>query len=138
MLSRLIGLPWWVYAGAATVALSGAAYGGYKVRDLACDATAATMREQAATAILRAAQRANEVSADYEATRAGNASQATTDRTTIIREYHNVQVPAECAPPAAVADSLRRATERANRAATGEPSATLPATGDATGTDGGR
>lgn len=46
---------------------------------------------------------------------------------TVIREtYREIPVPAECAVPVAVADSLRKAVEGANRAAAGVAAPAVP------------
>jgi hypothetical protein len=114
-------------AGVAILAMGGAFTAGWSWRDARCDSAAATAREQATAAILRAAQHQNEVAADYEATRAETGQSATATQTIIREVYRNVPTPAEPCFPDPVADSLRAQREALNGRATSEPSPAVPA-----------
>jgi len=122
----MIVVPPWLYLAGGALALATAFGAGWQVRDWKADADMAKVERQLQQAVDEQRARADAAAADYEAIRAQLGQQSRDTRTIIEREYRNVEVPADCAVPDPVADSLRAAVESANRAAAGEPAATVP------------
>lgn len=124
-------IPLWAYGAAG--ALVAGFLGGWTVRDWKADSDALAASEAAA----KLHDKLEQVQADnairYEQFAAANRSAVAQDRSTIREIYRNVEVPADCAAPAAAVSLLDNARLSANAAATGEPRPTLPAGGAAAG-----
>lgn len=114
-------VPPWVYLAGGALALAAAFGAGWQVRDWKAgsdDLEQVTITQAAIDAQRKVADAA---AMGFEDARAALGAQSY-DTQTIIREtYREIPVPAECAVPVAVADSLRDATEATNRAVAGEP-----------------
>lgn len=114
-------VPPWVYLAGGALALAASFGAGWQVRGWKADSDdleRVTMTQAAIDAQRRLADAA---AMGFEDTRAALDHQSY-DTQTIIREtFREIPVPAECAAPAAVADSLRTSVETTNRAVAGEP-----------------
>jgi len=92
---------------------------GYTVRGWKADADMAKVERKLQEAADKARERGEIASDKVAKTDAALDRQSYNTRTIIEREYRNVEVPADCAPPVAVVDGLRSSVESANRAASG-------------------
>jgi hypothetical protein len=110
------------YVGASLIAFGA----GWTVRDWKADSDALEAVEAANKARDEAVAAAHAASASYEAQRAPIVVEAAKSENT-IREIYRDNPNAACPVPAAAVDSLRGTIDAANRAATGQPVATLPA-----------
>ena len=117
--------PLMFYASIAAVIAGFAS--GWVVRDWKADADTLKMYEK--TDLLREKMQAKveSIATDYERWRADLEPGKVETRNTIREIYRNVEVPAECAAPAAVVSLLGAATDKANAAASGQPSPAVPA-----------
>lgn len=111
-------------AGALGLAL--AFGGGWTVRDWKADSDALEAKEDADKARDAAVKLAYDASASFEGERATIHVEAAEARSTIREIYRDVQVPADCAVPAAGVRLLDKAIE-ATGATASQPSAALPA-----------
>lgn len=111
------------YSAAAALLLGLAA--GWSVRDWKADSDQLAAVNAAHAAELKAAQAVNASSEDLERALASLRPQAIESRNTIREIYRDVQVPVDCAVPAAGIGVLEAARLRANTAASGEPSAAV-------------
>ncbi|MGR4893331.1 hypothetical protein ACIPPQ_20090 [Sphingopyxis sp. LARHCG72] len=126
-------IPPWVYLAGGALALSASFGAGWTVRGWKADSDELEQVTLTRAAIDAQRKVADAAAMGFEDTRAALDRQAY-DTQTIIREtYREIAVPAECAVPAAVADSLRDATEATNRAVAGQPPRAMPATATASG-----
>lgn len=98
---------------------------GWTVRDWKADADQLKQVERANKAEKAAIAAVLKPSQDLEQTLAALRPAQIETRNTIREVYRNVEVPAECAVPPAGASLLEAARQRANAAATGEPSPEL-------------
>lgn len=126
-------IPPWVYLAGGALALTASFGAGWAVRGWKADSDDLEQVTLTRAAIDAQRKVADAAAMGFEDTRAALDRQAY-DTQTIIREtYREIAVPAECAVPAAVADSLRDATEATNRAVAGEPPREMPAASATTG-----
>lgn len=100
---------------------------GYMVRGWKADADMAKVERKLQDAADKLREQGETASDKVAQSDAALDRQSYNTRTIIEREYRNVEVPADCAPPVAVVDGLRASVESANRAASG----TTPALPDA-------
>ena len=98
------------------------ALGGWTVRDWKADSDQLAAVERANKAEKAAINAVYTPSEDYEQVLAYLRPREIETRNTIREVYRNVEVPADCAVPAAGVGVLDDARLRANAAATGEPS----------------
>lgn len=112
-----------LYSAGAALLLGLAA--GWSARDWKADADQLAAVAKAHKAELAAAKAVAAPSADLEAILADLRPNAIETRNTIREVYRNVEVPTDCAVPAAGVGLLNGARDRANAAATGEPSAVV-------------
>lgn len=110
--------------GASTLAMGFAT--GWTARGWKADSELLAMQNEALEDKAKAEQVAFEAGSSYEAARAGLDATSYETRTIIEREYRNVEIPAECVVPDAVADSLRRSVDAANGNAPSEPESPMP------------
>jgi hypothetical protein len=115
-------IPPWAYLAGGALALTAAFGTGWTVRGWRCDAQIASIERQLQEARDKAQDRADQSSATYEADRAALDTRAYETRTIIRETFREIPVPAECAAPVAVADSLRASVDATNAAITGKPS----------------
>ena len=94
---------------------------GWAVRGWRCDARIASIERDAQAARDAQALRADRASMAAEIARTANDTRAYETRTTIREVYRNVEVPADCAAPVAVADSLRASVDTANAGIARQP-----------------
>jgi hypothetical protein len=122
-------IPLWIYgAGGAGLLLAGA-LGGWTVRDWKADSDALETEQKTFEQYTALTEALADQSLQYELIAQGIRASERTDRETIREIYRNVQVPTECAAPAAVVSVLDAAVRDANAAATGQPvSVVSPAT----------
>jgi ribosomal 50S subunit-associated protein YjgA (DUF615 family) len=116
--------PLWLYGGAG--ALLAGALAGWTVRDWKADSDALKAEEKAQTEYVAAVQMLADQSLAYEALAQTIRASERTDRETIREIYRNVQVPANCAAPAAAVSLLDNAVRDANAAAAGKPRGEVP------------
>jgi hypothetical protein len=116
--------PLWPMAGGG--ALLAGALGGWTVRDWKADSDALEADRKAQTEYVAAVQMLADQSLANEVLAQSIRASERTDRETIREVYRNVQVPANCAAPAAVVSVLDNAVTRANAAATGKPVSPVP------------
>lgn len=116
--------PIWLYGGAG--ALLAGALAGWTVRDWKADSDALKAEKRAQTEYVAVVQALADQSLAYETLAQSIRTAERRDRETIREIYRNVQVPAACAVPADAVRLLNAATERANAAAAGELSGTVP------------
>lgn len=110
----------WPYYLLGVIALSGAGFGtGYMVRGWKADADMAKVERKLQDAADRLREQGEAASDKVAQSDTALDRQSYNTRTIIEREYRNVEVPADCAPPVAVVDGLRASVESANRAASG-------------------
>lgn len=112
------------YIGAG--ALLAGAIGGWTVRDWKADSDALKAEEKARREYVAAVQMLADQSLAYEALAQSLRTQERADRETIRTIYRDKIVPAECAADPAVGSLLSEAVTRANAAASGKPSGTVP------------
>ena len=106
-----------IFAGVLAAA---ACFGtGYTVRGWKADADMAKVERKLQDAADKLREQGEAASDKVAQSDAALDRQSYNTRTIIDREYHNVEVPADCAPPVAVVDGLRASVESANRAASG-------------------
>jgi hypothetical protein len=117
-------IPLWGYIGSG--ALLAGALGGWTVRDWKADSDELKAEEKAFTQYQALTEALADASLSYEALAQGIRANERTDRETIREIYRNVQVPAECAVPAAGVSVLDNAVREANAATTGKPVSALP------------
>lgn len=106
--------------GAGAALLVGV-FAGWSVRDWKADSDQLELTEAAHKAELDAIRATNLSSEQLEQALATLRPQAIETRNTIREVYRDVEVPAECAVPAAGRSVLEAARQRANAAAAGEP-----------------
>lgn len=107
---------------------------GWAVRDWKADADQLAAITKGHEAELAAAKAVAAPAADLEAVLADLRPRAIETRNTIREVYRDVEVPVDCAVPAAGVSLLDDARERANAAAAGEPSAAVRPAAPASGT----
>lgn len=117
--------------GLAFALLIAAFASGWTIRSWRCDSAMAKVERQLQEARDKQAAKADAAAGENEASREAVDRQNYDTRTIIEREYRNVEVPADCAVPEPVADSLRASVSATNAAVTGEPAPALPAATDA-------
>lgn len=118
--------PIFVYASIAAVTAGFA--GGWAVRSWKADADVKASYERLISEKDLMQTKVDAASAKYEAERAALEPGKIETRNTIREIYRDVEVPAECAAPAATVGVLGVARNRANAAASGQPIATVPGT----------
>ena len=101
------------------------ALAGWTVRDWKADSAQLEQVERAHKAEKAAIAAVNGSSEKFEQILADLRPAQVETRNTIREVYRNVEVPTDCAVPPAGVSLLEAARERANAAATGEPSAEL-------------
>lgn len=110
--------------------------GGWTVRDWKADSDALEALDRAREAEREALAAVGQPSAEFEKLLSNLRQSEIVTRNTIREIYRNVEVPANCAVPAAGVGLLEAARARANAAASGQPSSTLPGfAGSAEATD---
>lgn len=92
---------------------------GYTVRGWKADADMAKVERKLQEAADKLREQGETASDKVAQSDTAIDRQSYNTRTIIEREYRNVEVPADCAPPVAVVDGLRASVESANRAASG-------------------
>lgn len=113
----VIPLQYKIFAGLlAATACFGA---GYTVRGWKADADMAKVERKLQDAADKLREQGETASDKVAQSDTALDRQSYNTRTIIEREYRNVEVPADCAPPVAVVDGLRASVESANRAASG-------------------
>lgn len=112
------------------------ALGGWTVRDWKADSDQLAAVERANKAEKAAIAAVYKPSSEYEKVLADLRPREIETRNTIREVYRNVEVPAACAVPAAGVGVLDDARQRANAAATGEPSPEVQRTAQPAGADG--
>lgn len=117
-------LPLSAYIGAG--ALLTGLLGGWTVRDWKADSDEAKAEQKAFTQYQAMTEALADQSLALEYTVQSLRAAERSDRETIREIYHNVEVSAECAVPAAGVSLLDNAIDRANAAATGKPVSALP------------
>lgn len=100
--------------------------GGWTVRDWKADADQLATVERANKAEKAAIAAVYKPSSEYEKVLADLRPREIETRNTIREVYRNVEVPADCAVPAAGVGLLDDARKRANAAASGQPVAAVP------------
>lgn len=100
--------------------------GGWTVRDWKADSDAVKALERAREAERKALAAVGQPSERFEELMANLRQSEIITRNTIREIYRDVEVPANCAVPAAGVGLLEASRARANAAATGQPSSTLP------------
>lgn len=100
--------------------------GGWTVRDWKADADQLKAVERANKAEKAAIAAVYKPSSEYEKVLADLRPREIETRNTIREVYRNVEVPADCAVPAAGVGLLDDARKRANAAASGQPVAAVP------------
>lgn len=110
---------------------------GWTARDWKADSDQLATVERAHKAELKAATVVDKSAVDFEKLLADLRPHEIETRNTIREVYRDVEVPAACAVPAAAVVLLDDARQRANAAATGEPSPDLQRAPAAPGADGG-
>lgn len=113
-------LPLWAYGVGGAVLLAVGFGGGWTVRDWKADSDALAAKKVADKVREAAVKAAYDASASFEGERAIIHVQAAEARSTIREVYRNVEVPADCAVPAAGVRLLDRAISPAGTDA-GEP-----------------
>lgn len=92
---------------------------GWTVRDWRCDAAKLAAVQAAAVVEEKAEAAVGTAAYSYEDDRATIAQATTIERNTVREIYRDVQVPVDCAAPAAGRELLAGASQRANAAASG-------------------
>lgn len=110
--------------GLVSGAVSG--YAGWSVRGWRCDAALLVERNRAIAAEKALNEHVLGASLEYEQGRAEGLKEAGVRENTIREVYHDIQVPVECEPPAAVVGVLGDAVGKANARIAGKPAATVP------------
>ena len=105
--------------------------GGWTVRDWKADADQLAAVERANKAEKAAIAAVYKPSSEYEKVLADLRPREIETRNTIREVYRNVEVPADCAVPAAGVGLLDDARKRANAAASGQPVAAVSGTAPA-------
>ena len=105
--------------------------GGWTVRDWKADADQLAAAERANKAEKAAIAAVYKPSSEYEKVLADLRPREIETRNTIREVYRNVEVPADCAVPAAGVGLLDDARKRANAAASGQPVTAVPGTAPA-------
>lgn len=118
-------IPLWAYGVGGAVLLVVGFGGGWTTRDWKADSDALEAKEAADKARDAAVKAAYDASASFEGERAVIHVQAAEARSTVREVYRNVEVPADCAVPAAGVRLLDRALSPAG-ADPGEPVGALP------------
>lgn len=101
------------------------ALGGWTVRDWKADSDQLAAVERASKAEKAAIAAVYQPSTDYEQVLANLRPREIQTRNTIREVYRDVEVPTDCAVPAAAVGVLNDARLRANAAASGQPSPTV-------------
>jgi hypothetical protein len=117
-------IPVTAYIAAGTL-LAGA-LAGWTVRDWKADSDALEAENKAHSQFVAMSEALADQSLQLEVVTQSIRAQERTDRETIREVYRNVQVPANCAVPAAGVSVLNNATDRANAASAGKPLSALP------------
>lgn len=126
-------VPPWVYLAGGALALTASFGAGWQVRAWKSDSDELEQVTVTQAAIDAQRRLADAAAMGFEDARAALGAQSY-DTQTIIREtFREISVPAECAVPDAVADSLRTSVETTNRAVAGEPPREVPAAAAPTG-----
>jgi hypothetical protein len=120
----MTALPYRFVAGIAALALAFGA--GWVVRGWKADSDELEQVTMTQMAIDMQRRVADAAAVGFELARADLDRQSYETQTVIRETYREIPVPAECAVPGAVADSLRKAVEGANRAASGVAAPTVP------------
>ena len=106
--------------------------GGWTVRDWKADADQLAAVERANKAEKAAIAAVSKPATEYEQVLSDLRPREIETRNTIREVYRDVEVPTDCAVPPAAVGVLDDARVRANAAASGEPSADVRATAEAT------
>ena len=110
---------WPVAAIGISLLLAG--YGGWTLRDWRCDAQIAAIQRELQEARDKQAKQADEASSGAEIAREAQDARSIETRTVIRETFREIPVPAECAAPVAVADSLRASVDTANASLARQP-----------------
>jgi hypothetical protein len=120
----MIPLPYRILAGVVVLALAFGA--GWAVRGWKADSDELEQVTMTQLAIDLQRRVADAAAVGFELARVDLDRQSYETQTVIRETYREIPVPAECAVPGAVADSLREAVEGANRAAAGVAAPAVP------------
>lgn len=120
----MIPLPYRILAGVAALALAFGA--GWAVRGWKADSDELERANVVQQAIDQGRRLADAAAVGFELARVDLDRQSYETQTIIRETYREIPVPAECAVPGPVADSLRTAVEGANRAAAGVAAPAVP------------
>lgn len=123
-------IPLWAYGVGGAVLLAAGFGGGWTVRDWKADSDALEAKVAADKERDAAVKAAYDASASFEGERATIQVQAAEARSTVREIYRNVEIPADCAVPAAGVSVLDRAISP-DGADTSKSRSTLPADPDA-------
>lgn len=104
----------------AAAALAAGALAGWTVRDWKADAALAKVQAKAEKVRAEMQGRIDAQATEFEQFRTGLEPARQETRNTIREIYRNVQIPDDCAAPAAAVGVLQSARNRANAAATGQ------------------
>lgn len=119
-------IPLWARLGAASLALAVSFGAGWQVRAWKADSDRLEQAGLVQQAIDLQRRAADAAAVGFEVSRAELDRQSYEVQSIIRETYREIPVPAECAVPGAVADSLRDAVEGANRAAAGVAPPAVP------------
>ena len=117
-------LPLTAYIGGGALLIG--ALGGWTVRDWKADSDEAKAKDAAFTQYRALSDALADQSLAYEVLAQSLRADERRDRETIREIYRDKIVPSECAVPADAVGVLSEAVTRANSAAAGKPSSTLP------------
>ena len=119
-------IPPWIYLGGAALALSGAGWAGWTVRDWKCEADAAEKMQQAAKDMKAAASKMQGAAQTYEEERSHAETQSVARQSELRTIYRDVRVPVDCAAPDAARGLLKGAVDAANARTGRQPESILP------------
>lgn len=119
-------IPPWVYAAAAAIAVGAGFYAGWTTQGWRCDAAKAEALEQQQRRFNEQLVNLQTEAAKYEQDRQASHDAHRARETEIRTIYRDVEVPADCEPPADVGRVLDNALESANARTVGQPGAAVP------------
>jgi hypothetical protein len=120
-------IPLWAYGAGGAALLAIGIAGGWTVRGWKADADTAKIERKLEEEAARQRARADAAASGFEINRDAVDRQNYATNTVIRETFREIPVPAECAAPEPVADSLRAATRATNAAVTGSDPSALPA-----------
>jgi hypothetical protein len=120
-------IPPQVLAAGGALALIAGFLGGWMVRDWKADAEALRAVEKAEKLRDQMQARTDDKASQLEAILSENRQAATVTQTKLREIYRDVQVPSDCAAPAAAGSVLDDAIARANAEVAGQSGTALPA-----------